>query len=862
MDHSADGEEGPYIVVPVSNQAFDDVHIPIKSLPGLDIMELYDVLKVAVEYYRQDCKESFRQILREIIGALNPQTEKYYANDPEAFKIIGALSPQIEKYYANDPEELKTGRLKILNALASDAVKRASAATDTKQKDEFYNQALEYLAGADRIDPMSELTWVGKGIFYLSQGELDRAKYFFENARKSRKNLAATLGEACICFQEGRYKAALDHYCEVIRTNPACGASVRVGLGLCCYKLGQVARARAALQRALEMDPRNADALVGLAILELNEGGDQDSEQARRRAESAIKMLSRAFILDRDNAMVLNHLANHYFWTWMLVKTTVSVQAGGHLVVCKDDVSVRADLTDPLRPDGAPDTFFHPGDYIRIGGGPPLQASTPLHVDPTRQSDGTRIFLTDPYPGPTAEGLSLHHKNYDKVKRLAERARAVAKVPDMKAESAYLLARVAHVHAGRADATSAVSQAAAAAHLKDARALYAEAAKLAPQFAPAQYGLAQDAGALYAEAAKLAPQFAPAQYGLAQSTGAQDQGAGLGLGGLKDARALYAEAAKLAPQFAPAQYGLAKMLVREGQTDEAIACLKLVLEQAPDNQESLLLLGLLYARKDQRKPALLKFKQALELSPNLREAWIAQAQASDRVFQQDPAEYNSALASYLKALAVGDAPTSSGGAADAGVLRGAGVLEAVWTNIAVLQENLGKLPEAMAAYEKALDLGSQDARASDEDFAAPNVRAFDPANKLFWTWKALAATAKSVSGRNRRWRRRPRCVNFTTDFNCICVPITEDSMSVCAFDPANKLFWTWNALAATAKAQAGNPVVMVSEGVSLAAGDHVRIGAGFVTEVKDIISDTEFEMSSDLEVAGLGTELTGPLYKK
>eukprot|EP00611_Tribonema_gayanum_P006599 TRINITY_DN1587_c0_g1_i1.p2 TRINITY_DN1587_c0_g1~~TRINITY_DN1587_c0_g1_i1.p2 ORF type:complete len:139 (+),score=16.64 TRINITY_DN1587_c0_g1_i1:70-486(+) len=46
MDHSADGEEGPYIVVPVSNQAFDDVHIPIKSLPGLDIMELYDVLKV------------------------------------------------------------------------------------------------------------------------------------------------------------------------------------------------------------------------------------------------------------------------------------------------------------------------------------------------------------------------------------------------------------------------------------------------------------------------------------------------------------------------------------------------------------------------------------------------------------------------------------------------------------------------------------------------------------------------------------------------------------------------------------------------------------------------------------------------
>jgi hypothetical protein len=39
-------DQGSYIVVPVSNKAFDDVHIPIKSLPTLDINELYDVLKV------------------------------------------------------------------------------------------------------------------------------------------------------------------------------------------------------------------------------------------------------------------------------------------------------------------------------------------------------------------------------------------------------------------------------------------------------------------------------------------------------------------------------------------------------------------------------------------------------------------------------------------------------------------------------------------------------------------------------------------------------------------------------------------------------------------------------------------------
>ena len=59
---------------------------------------------------------------------------------------------------------------------------------------------------------MSELTWVGKGVFYLCQGELDRAKYFFENARRQRRNFPATLGEAAVNFHHGKYKEALELY--------------------------------------------------------------------------------------------------------------------------------------------------------------------------------------------------------------------------------------------------------------------------------------------------------------------------------------------------------------------------------------------------------------------------------------------------------------------------------------------------------------------------------------------------------------------------------------------------------------------------------------------------------------------------
>lgn len=74
---------------------------------------------------------------------------------------------------------------------------------------------------------MSELTWVGKGVFYLCQGELDRAKYFFENARKQRHNFPATLGEAAVNFHNGNYKQALDLY-----RYP--GALILLLLSCCC----------------------------------------------------------------------------------------------------------------------------------------------------------------------------------------------------------------------------------------------------------------------------------------------------------------------------------------------------------------------------------------------------------------------------------------------------------------------------------------------------------------------------------------------------------------------------------------------------------------------------------------------------
>lgn len=64
---------------------------------------------------------------------------------------------------------------------------------------------------------------------------------------------------------------------------------------------------RLAFERALELDSKCVGALVGLAISKLN----LHQPEANR---IGVQMLSKAYTVDSTNPMVLNHLANHFFF--------------------------------------------------------------------------------------------------------------------------------------------------------------------------------------------------------------------------------------------------------------------------------------------------------------------------------------------------------------------------------------------------------------------------------------------------------------------------------------------------------------------------------------------------------------------
>lgn len=124
---------------------------------------------------------------------------------------------------------------------------------------------------------------------------------------QSPQNIPSLLGKACIAFNKKDYRAALAFYKKALRTNPNCPAAVRLGMGHCFLKMNNQDKAKLAFQRALDLDPNCVGALVGLAISKLN----LHEPEANR---IGVQMLSKAYTVDSTNPMVLNHLANHFFF--------------------------------------------------------------------------------------------------------------------------------------------------------------------------------------------------------------------------------------------------------------------------------------------------------------------------------------------------------------------------------------------------------------------------------------------------------------------------------------------------------------------------------------------------------------------
>lgn len=259
---------------------------------------------------------------------------------------------------ANKSGTLGTLSFPSLSGISTGASDRTAQQRDaTDQNEELRVLADNHFTRASKLNQLFPMTWIGRGMLNLSIERFDQAKFFFETTLKHcGMVLPALLGMACVCFKEGDYKGSLKKYSEAITLFPTkSGAAARVGLGLACYELGQVDRAKKSFERAHAMDPKNVEAMVGIAVLDvanLDEGlsslDSSSMKEYRKTADNAMRLISMANHVDHSNAMVQNHLANYFFQNWTPVSgVTVSLKKGS--VVVDGSGSINLDAGDRIR---------------------------------------------------------------------------------------------------------------------------------------------------------------------------------------------------------------------------------------------------------------------------------------------------------------------------------------------------------------------------------------------------------------------------------------------------------------------------------------------------------------------------------
>ncbi|KAL0788649.1 protein CTR9 homolog [Brassica napus] len=297
------------VYIPVQNSE-EEVRVVLDQLPR-DASDILDILKaeqapldlwliIAREYFKQGKIDQFRQILEE------------------------GSSSDIDEYYA----DVKYERIAILNALGAYYCYLGKTETKHKEKEDYFILATQYYNKASRINMCEPTTWVGKGQLLLAKGEIDNAYQAFTIGLGTSDDVPALLGQASVEFHRGRFSESLQLYKRVLQLHPGCPAAVRLGIGLCRYKLGQLDKARQAFDRVLQLDPDNVEALVALGIMDLQAN---DSLGMRKGMEK----MQQAFEIYPYCASALNYLANHFFFTGQhflveqLTETALAVSTHG-----------------------------------------------------------------------------------------------------------------------------------------------------------------------------------------------------------------------------------------------------------------------------------------------------------------------------------------------------------------------------------------------------------------------------------------------------------------------------------------------------------------------------------------------------
>ncbi|KAH8320437.1 hypothetical protein KR067_003551, partial [Drosophila pandora] len=163
------------------------------------------------------------------------------------------------------------------------------------------------LDGMQRVQERTVLVTKGYAFMLTAVRAAEADGLFVNVLRQSSSNVLALIGRGCLAYSRHDYLAALGFFKSVLMHQPRGPGDVRVAIAHCFLKMGEVDSARRCFELALEHNGRSQNALLGMALLKLNQCNKDTHIEG-------INLLCAAFELNPRHPVVLGILASHYYY--------------------------------------------------------------------------------------------------------------------------------------------------------------------------------------------------------------------------------------------------------------------------------------------------------------------------------------------------------------------------------------------------------------------------------------------------------------------------------------------------------------------------------------------------------------------
>ncbi|KAJ7140486.1 RNA polymerase II-associated protein [Mycena crocata] len=188
---------------------------------------------------------------------------------------------------------------------------RQDIMSDHKTKGEFYKEAAVFLNSVHGVGYNEPLAFLTRGVHQLADRAMTDALASFNGVLEQKPtNLIALIGKGRILYAQRNFPEALKTFRRVLELNPQCLPDPRIGIGLCLWALGHKAKAKAAWQRSLDVNPNEWPAQLLLGLEAINASKNDASSEAERTKSytTGTKMVERAFKANQKSAAAANAL--------------------------------------------------------------------------------------------------------------------------------------------------------------------------------------------------------------------------------------------------------------------------------------------------------------------------------------------------------------------------------------------------------------------------------------------------------------------------------------------------------------------------------------------------------------------------